>query len=92
MTDSIWGGPAFEAGLVPGMKVVGVNGRVYTRDLLEDAIADSPKTAQPIVLLAVNDDYYVTCTIDYHGGPRYPHLERASAKADYLDELIKPKR
>ena len=91
VTDSIWGGPAFEAGLVPGMKVVGVNGRVYTRDLLEGAIAGSPKTAQPIVLLAVNDDYYVTCTIDYHGGPRYPHLERDGAKPDYLDELIKPK-
>ncbi len=45
VTDSIWGGPAFEAGLVPGMKVVGVNGRVYTRDLLEGAIAGSPKTA-----------------------------------------------
>ncbi len=89
--DSIWNGPAFAAGLVPGMKVVGVNGRVYTPDRLEDAIAGSPKTPDPIVLLAVNDDYYVTCSIDYHGGPRYPHLERVGAKPDYLDQLIAAK-
>ena len=28
--DSIVGGPAFEAGISSGMKVVGVNGRVFT--------------------------------------------------------------
>ena len=43
------------------------------------------------MLLAVNDDYYVTCSIDYHGGPRYPHLERVGAKPDYLDQLIAAK-
>jgi len=88
--DSIWGGPAFEAGITSGMKVIGVNGRVYTHELLEDAVKGAAKdSAAPITLLYVNDDYIKTATIDYHGGERYPHLVRVDAKPDYLDELIK---
>ena len=90
VTDSIVGGPAFKAGISSGMKVVGVNGRVYARDLLEDAIKASTNTTDPITLLVVDDDYYHTCTIDYHGGERFPHLERDTSKPDYLDDLIKP--
>jgi hypothetical protein len=37
------------------------------------------------------DDYFRTCTINYHGGPRFPHLERVGDKPDYLDDLIKPR-
>jgi hypothetical protein len=66
-----------------------VNGRVYTHDLLNDAIKTSKDSANPIVLLVIVDDYYKTCTIDYHGGERYPHLQRDDSKPDYLDDLIK---
>ena len=89
VNDSLYGGPAFEAGVVSGMKVIGVNGRVYNHDLLEDAIKGSKDSAQPITLLVVNDDYINTATINYHGGLRYPHLVRDEDKPDYLDELIK---
>jgi predicted metalloprotease with PDZ domain len=89
--DSIVNGPAFNAGITSGMKVVGINGRLYTHDLLEDAIKASKDNSQPISLLVVNDDYYLTCNIDYHGGDRYPHLVRNESKPDYLDELDKPK-
>jgi predicted metalloprotease with PDZ domain len=90
VADSIVGGPAFQAGVSAGMKVVGVNGRVFTPDLLADAINAAKDPSQPITLLVVSDDYYRTCVIDYHGGPRYPHLVRDDSKPDYLDELIKP--
>ena len=90
VTDSIVGGLAFKAGITSGMKVVAVNSRVYTHDLLQDAIKASKDTANPIVLLVIVDDYYKTCTIDYHGGERYPHLQRDDSKPDYLDDLIKP--
>jgi predicted metalloprotease with PDZ domain len=89
VTDSIVGGPSFEAGISSGMKVVGVNGRLYAHDLLEDAIKAAKDTAAPITLLVVDDDYYRTATIEYHGGQRYPHLVRNNSKPDYLDELIK---
>ena len=90
--DSIVGSPAFEAGISSGMKVIGVNGRLYTQDLLEDAIKAAKESTQPISLLVVVDDYIKTVTINYHGGPRYAHLERVKDKPDYLDELIKPRR
>lgn len=89
VSDSIFGGPAFEAGISSGMKVIGVNGRVYTQDLLEDAIKEAKDTTKPITLLVVVDDYFQTSTINYHGGDRYPHLVRDDAKPDYLDEIIK---
>jgi hypothetical protein len=73
------------------MKVIGVNGRVYTQELLQDAVKDSVNSKSPISLLVVNDDYISTHTINYHGGERYPHLERVNDQPDYLDELIKPR-
>ena len=89
--DSLVGSPAFQAGISSGMKVIGVNGRVYTHDLLEDAIKDAKDSSQPISLIVVNDDYINTATINYHGGYRYPHLVRDDQKPDYLDDLIKPR-
>ena len=89
VSDSIVGSPAFESGVSSGMKVVGVNGRVFTPELLSDAVKDAKGTAKPITLLVVVDEFYRTCTINYHDGPRYPHLVREEGKPDYLDELIK---
>jgi predicted metalloprotease with PDZ domain len=91
VSDSIVGGPAFDAGISSGMKVIGVNGRVYAHDLLEDAIKASKDSSGPISLLVVNDDFIKTATINYHGGERYPHLVRDEQKPDYLDDLIKAK-
>jgi predicted metalloprotease with PDZ domain len=85
VSASIYGSPAWQAGIGPGMKVVGVNGRVYTHDGLEDAL----KTGQPVELMVIVDDYYKTFTVDYRGGPKYPHLVQQEGKADVLDELIK---
>ena len=89
VSDSIFDGPAFKAGITSGMKVIGVNGRVYTHDVLEDAIKATKDSSQAISLLVVNDDFINTSTIHYQGGPRYPHLVREDAKPDYLDDLIK---
>ncbi len=91
VSDSIAGGPAFNSGITSGMKVVGVNGRVFSSELLDDAIKASSESADPITLLVVVDDYYKTCAINYRGGERYPHLARQDGAADYLDELIKPR-
>jgi predicted metalloprotease with PDZ domain len=91
VTDAIAGLPAFEAGISSGMKVIGVNGRVYNHELLEDAIKAAKDSTEPITLLVVEDDYLRTFTINYHGGTRYPHLVRDGDRPNYLDELIKPR-
>jgi predicted metalloprotease with PDZ domain len=88
--DSIVGGLAYKAGITSGMRVVAVNDRAFTPDLLRDALKAGKNSSQPIRLLVLNDDYYKTCTIDYHAGERYPHLVRDESKADLLDELAKP--
>lgn len=90
VSDATYGGPAFKAGLAPGMKVVGVNGRVYTPEILDEAIRASKDTSKPIELLTIVNDYYTTCAIDYHDGLRYPHLVRNADKPDYLSELLQP--
>jgi predicted metalloprotease with PDZ domain len=88
--ESIVGGLAYQAGITSGMRVVAVNDRAFTPDLLHDALIAAKNSSQPIRLLVLNDDYYKTCTIDYHGGERYPHLVRQEGKADLLDDLAKP--
>jgi predicted metalloprotease with PDZ domain len=88
--DVIVGSPAFEAGVSSGMKLVGVNGRVFTQELLLDAVKASTDASKPVTLLVVVDDYFRTCTVNYRGGPRYPHLVRNDKDPDYLDDLIKP--
>lgn len=91
LSDVIVGGPAFKAGLAPAMKVIGVNNRVYTADVLADAVKAAKDSKGPISLLVVSDDYIRTVSVDYHGGPQFPHLVRIEDKPDYLDELITPR-
>lgn len=92
--DVIPGTPAAEAGLAPGSKILGVDGHRWNHSrfpsLLREAIRAAKGGSQPIRLLVENADYYKSIEIDYHGGERYPHLERDAAKPDLLTEIIKP--
>jgi len=90
--DVLWDGPAYKAGLAPGMKIIAVNGRAFTPELLREAIRQAKGSAAPIQILAKNLDYYQNYTVDYHGGLMYPHLERIASQADYLDQIITPVR
>ncbi|GLR00036.1 M61 family metallopeptidase [Dyella mobilis] len=90
INDVLWDGPAFNAGLSPGMSIVAVNGKSYDPDAVKDAVTASAKdSSQPIELLVKNFDEYKTIRIDYHGGLKYPHLERDTSKPDTLSQLIK---
>jgi predicted metalloprotease with PDZ domain len=89
--DVLWDGPAFNAGLSPGMSIVAVNGQSYDPDALKDAVTAAKGGSQPIELLVKNFDQYQTIRIDYHDGLKYPHLERDTGKPDTLAQLIKPR-
>lgn len=89
--DVIHGSPAANAGLAPGMRLVAVNGRKWTPEILREAIKLARKSKDPIELLAANGDFFQTYRIDYHGGERSPHLEPISGKADLLSEIAKMK-
>jgi len=84
----LYDGPAFKAGLGPGMKITEVAGKKFTLDELKNAIAAS--TSTPVQLTVKNGPQVQGYTIDYHGGARYPHLERAPNRPDLLDEILHP--
>jgi predicted metalloprotease with PDZ domain len=88
--DAIYGGPAFQAGLGPGMKIAAVNGRVFTPEVFDDALKTAKNSSRAIELLIIVDDYYKTFSIDFHGDERNPHLVRIPDKPDFLEELLKP--
>jgi predicted metalloprotease with PDZ domain len=90
LRDVIPGSPAYAAGLGPGMKVIAVNGRKWSKDVVRAALRTSVHTQQPISLLAENGEYYKSYDVNYHEGERYPHLERVEGQANILDEIIKP--
>jgi predicted metalloprotease with PDZ domain len=83
--------PAAVAGLAPGMKVIAVNGRRFTTDLLDTAIRESKGSSTPIAFLVENTDFYKTYNVNYSGGLRYAHLERDSSRPDILSDIIRPR-
>ena len=84
--------PADAAKLAPGMKIIAVNSRSYSADRLKEAIGEATKGSKPPVeLLVSNADYFQTYRLDYHDGPRYPHLERDPSRPDLLSEILKPR-
>jgi predicted metalloprotease with PDZ domain len=89
--DTVEGSLAAKAGIGPGMRLVAVNGRRFSREIMHDAIRASKSSSAPIELLVENTEYYKTYKIDYHGGESYPHLVRDESKPDLLSEILKAK-
>ena len=89
--DTIEGLPAAKAGIGPGMKVVAVNGRAFSADVLRDALKAGKGGTAPLELLVENADYFTTYKLDYHDGEKYPHLVRDASRPDLLSDIIKPK-
>jgi len=91
VVDVIPGKPADKAGVAPGMKLFGVNDRRFTKDRLSEAVAATKDGRQKLTLLLENQEYFKTVTLDYAGGPKYPHLERNGNKPDLLTEIFSPR-
>jgi len=89
ITDTVEGLPAARAGIGPGMKLVAVNGRKFSKGVLQDALREGKNSAAPIELLVENTEYYKTYKLDYHEGEKFPHLVRDESKPDLLSEIIK---
>jgi predicted metalloprotease with PDZ domain len=85
--DVIHDGPAYKAGIGPGMKIVAVNGAQYTSDGMRAAIDAAKSATAPIQLIVANGAQFTTVSVDYHGGLRYPHIERDAARPDYLSGI-----
>jgi predicted metalloprotease with PDZ domain len=87
--DTIEGMDAARAGISPGMRIVAVNGRRFTPQILRDALAAAKDHPEQLALLVENADYFRTFNLDYHGGENYPHLMRNESKPDLLDDIVR---
>jgi predicted metalloprotease with PDZ domain len=89
--DVMWGGPAFAAGLAPGMRLVAIDGRKFDPEQIDDVLRAAASGKAPIEILARNYDTYATFKVDYHGGPKYPHLTRDAGAPDRLGDITAAK-
>lgn len=90
VVDVIHESPAYKAGIAPGMKITGVEGHQFAPEGLKDAIDAANSNTASIELIIANGVEIHTYTVDYHGGLRYPHLERNNDVPDYLSEIYQP--
>ncbi len=91
VADIVTGSPAWEAGLGPGMKIVAVGGRTWTADLLPEELRGAKGSKEPIEIAVQQGDVLKTFRVSYHGGERYPHLERDASRPDLLTAILAPK-
>jgi len=89
--DSVlWDSLAFKAGITPDMQLQAVNDQKYAPGALREIILAAEHGKDPIKLLLKRGDEFVTVSLDYHGGLRYPHLERVESTPDRLDAILAP--
>jgi predicted metalloprotease with PDZ domain len=88
--DVLWEGPAFEAGLTVGTKVVAIGGRAFSTDQLSLAIKDA-MGGKPIELIVTKAGKSRIVAIPYHDGPRFPRLERVEGTRSRLSEILSPR-
>lgn len=91
VVDVLWNGPAFKAGLAPGMKLVAVDDREFSSSVLQDAIARAQHDHKPLQLRVENDGVNKVHAVHYDQGPKYPNLVRAPGKPDALQDILAPK-
>lgn len=87
----LWGSPAFRQALTVGHEIAAVNGQAFSPDALRQAITAAKGGQQPIVLLVKAGEQFRTASIAWHGGLRYPALEKVGTGAGTLDALLAPR-
>jgi predicted metalloprotease with PDZ domain len=89
LTGVQWDGPAFQAGLAAGGKLIAVNGMALDESSeLADAIKLAKGGKTPIELLVRYGNHFQDVKIPYYGGLRYPRLERIANTPDRLDDIL----
>jgi predicted metalloprotease with PDZ domain len=87
----LWDSAAFNAGITVGSQVMAVNGRNFSGDAIKGAIkAAAGKGAAPELLIH-DGDVYRTVKLDWHGGLRYPRLQKVGTGQGTLDALLAPR-
>jgi len=91
VSSVLWDAAAFNAGITVGSEIVAVNGRKFDGDALKQAIKDAAGSGHAPELLVHDGDLYRTVKLDWHGGLRYPRLEKVGKGKGTLDALLAPR-
>lgn len=92
LSDVLTGSPAAAAGLGIGDTIVAVDNREFSPEVLADGIKAAQGTNVPIALIVKRNGLFRTVSIDYHGGPKFPHLVRIDGTPDRLNAILAPHR
>ena len=87
----LWDSAAFNAGITVGAELVAVNGRKFSPDSLKSAIKAAAANGALPELLVHDGEIYRTVNLDWHGGLRYPRLEKIGKGPGTLDALLAPR-
>jgi predicted metalloprotease with PDZ domain len=90
ITNIVPGSPADLAGIAPGSHLVAVDGRKYSKEVLQDVLNAGAVDARVIKLLIAKDDMFSTVEVHYAGKSRYPRLERDAGTPDLLSLILAP--
>jgi predicted metalloprotease with PDZ domain len=90
ITEVVPGTPADTAGIAPDSTLIAVNGRRYTKDILQDALNAGGAQVRTIRLLIQKDELFQTYDLHYAGKSRYPRLERDASVPDLLTPILAP--
>jgi predicted metalloprotease with PDZ domain len=88
--DVLKGSHADKAGISPGINIIAVNGRKFSREIIYEAIKSAKENSSPIELIVANGDFYSINKVEYYGGGKYPYLERDNSSPDLLTSIITP--
>ncbi|MFZ6657176.1 peptidase M61 [Undibacterium sp. TJN19] len=83
-----WEGPAFQAGISLGTRLLNVGKEVYSDVALKQAIKAAAVSKEAIALTFMADGKPRTVSINYTDSLRYPRLERIPGTIDRLDGLL----
>ncbi len=88
----LWGGPFFEAGYGVGWDLMAVNDQAASPEVLRNAVTAAKGGSEPIRLLIKKGEDFRTVELHWHGGLRYPRLERVQGVPDRLGDILAPRR
>ena len=87
--DSAPGMSGYNAGILPGMRVVEVNGTKFSLSGMEDSIRKSARGTIP-ELTIVNGASTSRRRLEYHEGAKYPLLVRDPSRPELLTKILAP--
>lgn len=88
--DVRYGSPAWHAGFGVGMTIDSMDGQKFSPDVFEYELKHAMHSGTPMTVTVDASGWFRTLSLNYHGGPLYPHLERIQGTPDMLAEIMRP--